>query len=602
MLNRLKNLVFGLEEFDKTKIEIRFDIVRGTIASIVIKELADFEILEEIIYKIKEELRVRSSNINKTIRNPSRNFRKKDVLELLENLVKIKYAFLEKAFNLMGNEGGFSLDDEVSTSMNDVLDDDGLDKVGTATDVLEEADSFSKKNVEKVEAETVYEPKTKTRKKEELSDLLSTSLNENVFNDDLILLKGPGFEARLENGKVPYILVNFEDEVNFPLLKNMASVFFEAYQVHGTNIIQDGLRVMILPRFQGDNLFELPRKEVDLDEVYEKILAKQKELDKLPVKKVNVDVKKQEDKKEDNVSDLDEVEDLGSENGLDGDEVNSQIKLDELKQKELDKKYLEFERKKELLRQEMEDGFLKISEDYRPKEKESLKAKEDTLDALLSSMNKTKKDMKPSPKPKEDSNDVQMEMDDPIEIEQKAPELEKEPEIEVETKTNDDKEIEKNDFEVYRDDKIFAYLNAYSSVMGELIIEPISGANMAYLEVGEISYISIFSKVFSTIVYELLGAEGTNLIWDFDSPKLRIIPRFAKDGLDNLKWELKSNTDEFLEQVKNKLLSEMQKEIQNDRSEEFKKAQDEKIAREKPPETELEAKGKFVLDALRKIP
>ena len=664
MLNRLKNLVFGLEEFDKTKIEIRFDIVRGMISSIVIKELADFEILEEIIYKIKEELRVRSSNINKTIRNPSRNFRKKDVLVLLENLVKIKYAFLERAFNLIGDNGGFKLEDEVSSSMGDILDDNSIEgdsdvgnnnvgvenltnnlsepvenldsqfsnsKTSSGSDSKTGSDSdsnISPKVVEKVEGEKIYEPKVK-KEKSELSDLLSSGAETEVKNlkndnhrdeiESLTLLNGPGFEVKLENGKVPFILISFDGDefVDCSLIKNLASAFFEVYGLHGTNIIQDEFRFMILPRFQNDGLFELPRKDVNIDEIFDKIISKQKELNK--GKKLSGSL---DDKVENEVV-LPETEAEGgvgveveAEGGVDGKEIavvgdeeiaqSKQIdenkKIAEKKQAELDKKFDEFNKKKELLRREMEDGFLKVSEDSRPKIRESLKSKEDSLDALLSTIDKTKKDMKQNPNPKKDSSDVKMEMDDAIEFERKTPEIKKEPDIEVEKKTDDDKVLEKNDFEIYRDDKIFVYLNAYSSVMGEVIVEPISGASMAYLDVADISYISIFSKIFSTIVYELLGAHGTNVIWDFDSSKLRIVPRFTEDKISNLKWELKSNTDEFLEQVRAKLLSEMQKEIKEDRSEDFKKANDAKIAREKPPETELEVKGKYVLDALRKIP
>ena len=104
MFNKLKELVFGLGEFEKTKIDVRYELINNYISSLRLNEIFDFEILEDCISKIKDQLRVKSSNLNKIIADPSKSLKKRDVNEVLEKMSKVKYDFLERAFSLIKRE------------------------------------------------------------------------------------------------------------------------------------------------------------------------------------------------------------------------------------------------------------------------------------------------------------------------------------------------------------------------------------------------------------------------------------------------------------------------------------------------------------------
>jgi hypothetical protein len=77
MSEHLKNLVFGLGGYEKVKIDSRFEEIITILPSIQIKELTDFETIEKCIYKLKEHLRIKSSNVNRLIRDSSSTLTKK---------------------------------------------------------------------------------------------------------------------------------------------------------------------------------------------------------------------------------------------------------------------------------------------------------------------------------------------------------------------------------------------------------------------------------------------------------------------------------------------------------------------------------------------
>lgn len=98
MFQELKDLIFGIRKYNKTRIETRIREISNLIPNLKIENISQFEILENSISKLLEELRVKSSNLNKIILNPKRNLLKKDILNLISNLNEIKYNFLKKTF------------------------------------------------------------------------------------------------------------------------------------------------------------------------------------------------------------------------------------------------------------------------------------------------------------------------------------------------------------------------------------------------------------------------------------------------------------------------------------------------------------------------
>ena len=79
---KIRDIFYGIKDYSKLTYEARFSLVKD----LIILEDASLDTLEEIKYKIKDMLRVSSSNLNKVINNPKRELKKRDVLEFLQFL------------------------------------------------------------------------------------------------------------------------------------------------------------------------------------------------------------------------------------------------------------------------------------------------------------------------------------------------------------------------------------------------------------------------------------------------------------------------------------------------------------------------------------
>lgn len=447
MLNHLRDLIFGLNDYEKSKLEQRFEETSIIISKISIQKIEDFEILEDIIYKLKEQLRIKSSNLNKAIKDPSRNITKKKVDEIIEKLNNLKYNFLEHAFDV-------------------------VDKVKKIEDV----------SVPELNIEPVSEFKTKEVKQ---------------------TFENPNYSFTVENGKVPYIIINFKDDIDYAIVKKISSIFFESYKMDGTNILQEENKVLVIPRKIGDSLFTMPRIQSNFEEVLSKLINLNSEEKEEPIVK--------------------------------------------------DAEYKE------------------ISEEKR-EIKNSRKKNDDSLDSLLGGITKEKKEEPP----KEESQNIEEKKDEvtkkeipkekeEIKIEKEEGkvsfeknEIKKNPEIEL---------ISVNDVElkniIYQDENIVVFLNSESKVLGEINIKRIDNKNIKNMNESDLSYITIFAKIFASVLFETMQAHGTNMIWDYNNNIVKIIPRMQNDNL-NILWKPKHNKDDFMEQIKKKLLDEMQKELQND--------------------------------------
>ena len=109
MITKLQSLIFGLGEYKKVKIEERYNEVKEILLDISIDSALEFEILESCIFKIKEQLRIKSSNLNTIItkntkysKKNSSGFRhlltKKKIQEILDTLQELKHAIITFAF------------------------------------------------------------------------------------------------------------------------------------------------------------------------------------------------------------------------------------------------------------------------------------------------------------------------------------------------------------------------------------------------------------------------------------------------------------------------------------------------------------------------
>lgn len=512
MFEKLNSLIFGNEEFEKVKIENRFQEAQGISNSLKINSLKDFEIVENCIFKIKELLRLKSSNLNKAINDPSRKIKKKEVLELLENLENIKTQYLQNKTNSTQNNTNNNLETKKS---------------------------------------------------------LTSENNNDILIGSIEILNTKEFNLILSNAKIPYILIEFKTEINYSIIKRILTVFFEEYMPEGTNIITEENSVLIIPRKNSDNIISFPSPSININEIYDKIIenktSKQNKTNKISKTKQKTEEKKEIKNKTETTSVVNNKE-----------KEEDYIPVEKITEKPQKKSLRNKEESLDNLLEAINKKITKVKEPEDPsaRELESQSARE--LEGQSTQKSEEITNSQKKPEIKEEKVTMEIIPDEKIEIQKKSKaEILKE-EIIVEKKpieqnilnnnvsfskaSSDDEGYDLEDHSLYIDDKIKVYLESKSKTAYEIVITTINEEKIANINESTFSYMMIFSKVFSQILFEETKPDGTNLIWDYSRNKLRIICRREKDGL-KLNWQLKDASDDFLEQVKNKLFSVMTKGI-----------------------------------------
>jgi len=108
----------------------------------------------------------------------------------------------------------------------------------------------------------------------------------------------------------------------------------------------------------------------------------------------------------------------------------------------------------------------------------------------------------------------------------------------------------------------------------------------------------IFSKIFSSVLFEVGEAHGTNFLFDYENNFMKIIIRFQNDELP-LSWEPKEESESFLEDLRGKLIAKMHSALGSETGEERVEKVDEVPKKKKPLSHE---KAQHILDAIRRIP
>lgn len=476
MLQRLRELVYGLNEYEKSRLDERFEIIREILPQVEIRRIDDFELVEEIIFKLKEQLRVRSSNLNKAIIDRTKDLSKEDVDYVIESLNKIKFAFLNKAFTKIE------------------------------------------------EVETPHLPSPQMQEEVKIEEEPRKELSP------ISILEGEDHNVYLYNGKNPYLVVEFKEEVDYSFLKKLSSALFDTYESSGTNIIVESKTAMIIPRHINDQLLTLPKIDSDIQEVYDRLMQNPKE--------------------------------------------------------------------------EKNEKYVEVKDRVDPDVIKTRKQKEDSLDNLLSSLEP--KETRHKPESEEDQEAVKIEKGEAdVRVERYADPLTLNPDIQVEPK----EEEKKGDFQyvIYKDDSIIVHLNEESQVLGELVVSPTNSKKIRELDEAELSYMTLFAKIFASVLFESVHAHGTNIIWDYNFNSIRIIPRYQEDKMP-LKWNPKKHKEEFMEQVKNALISEMAKDIKDPMHktpvESGKEAEIGEIGKaiEQNKKVSKDEKINYILNAIKRLP
>lgn len=573
MLNKLYDIVFGQGEFDKTKIDMRFNFISEILDKIYLEKIEDFEILESCIYKIKDQLRVKSSNLNRIIRDPGKKLTKKEVLLILDSLEKIKYDFLNLAFDKIKQVQGISQEVNQGNAnkekFNNILENntnnsDNRDNRNNQKNYIFHNENNNNKNSN--DDENIINENNKF-------DIVSNSYELSKLSDLDYLSKyfsSESFSFNLKAGKVPYIMLNFFKDINLSVVSKFASLFFETLKLNGTNIIIEDKNVYIIPRFINDNLFELPRIKSDIEKNYNMLLEYIQKKPSFYYQDKNEESVKNEVKKEEQNEDY---QTLKSEKNTFKSKFNDETSLDSILSQIVNKKT------------EFHSNKIPDSDDKIQLEKE---------DGIIIEKNEVQ-----SPSFNSEDKENQIIIDKVLPIEQSF------------------------NFVLYKDEVIIAVLEEKSKVVGEVSLYLVSGENFDFAKREELTYISLFSKVFSSVVFDVMQAHGTNILWNFSDKKITIVPRYKNDNL-NLTWKPLKNSEEFNEQIKNKLLDKMlehlpkeQENLEESNLEKKQSSQEnnladnnqkkinldtnkEKLQEEK--ELSKEEKVKYLLNSIRKIP
>ena len=105
MITLIEELVFGLNSYDKVKIEDRYEKIHSILllkptqihsqtSNLKISSIEEFDSLEQCLFKIQDQLRVKSSNLNAIIRKPNSLTKKK-----IEGIIRLLQIKQEKILN-----------------------------------------------------------------------------------------------------------------------------------------------------------------------------------------------------------------------------------------------------------------------------------------------------------------------------------------------------------------------------------------------------------------------------------------------------------------------------------------------------------------------
>ncbi len=542
MLDNLRKLVFGLGEFEKIRIDDRFKKIASLLNSIQISNLEDFEIIEECLYKLKEQLRIKSSNLNRVVKDLGCDISKKQVLNVIEKLDSIRQNFLKKA----------------------------LINTNNITKELEEREEDRK------ELPQTNQKKPEQKQSEKKEQNKST---EKPKPNEIELIEKDDYKVILHNGKTPYLVVLFKNEINYTTIRDLSMIFFETYKIGGTNIIIEKNTALIISRLENDNLLNLPRINSDLDKIFENLASK--EIDERQEEYKDIKEYKTEGKIQTRKNKEDSLDKLLSSALENSQTPPPKPKQDKSTPEIIEGRSIEIEKKPknkyndiEIIKDNIKDKLEDIGKETQTPLKDETKDKlEDEVEEIQT-----------YPREKQKIEEVKTNKE--------------ENQLEDEEREEELKAIQLP-FELYRDENIIAYLKEDSQVKGEIVLRPFSNKSLRELNESEMPYITIFSKVFVQVLFEVTQAQGTNIIWNYNDNIIQIIPRFDNDKI-NLSWELKSEKEEFLEQIRNRLIKTMQKEISTDGKE--NRQEEQPPSKEIINEDEIKERAEHVMESVRRLP
>jgi len=466
----IKKIIFGTEEYSKVPFETRFKIVTNYLNNLTKNNLNNInkDTIKEIIYKIKELLRIKSSNLNKAIRNPNRKITKKDVLNFI---------------NFLGGIVKINRDEEIiSNTYNSKLSErDNSTNFTTNSRKVDTSDYYISKSSDKINNENNevvdFKVENKNKKEDVSADINDIEKDIKKSSGNVIGRYNLKKEIFFEGHKIVFkdSYLEIERSVDLSYIKRLLSLIKES--IDNFNIIIKNSKTIIVPRLFKDDILELNyelsknSKDESLNSTFEKLK--------------DSDVKSNED--------LSEKGDDVKANNFEKIEKNREKLVKKFEEaKSLDELINNFEEKKE-----KNDKVLDLSD----KEPVEIKTKAERDIEL----NKEVKDEILDFVPKNRETKIEVEKDEPIKVEEK--------------KILD--EI-KDKYLIFEDEFIKISLKEKLPLGTIEII-------LRKDDLEAFNYGFIYSKYLSSLIFQIVKCEGTNII--FKNLKFTIYPRFNNDNV-----------------------------------------------------------------------
>lgn len=567
MITTLEELVFGLNSYEKVKIEDRYEQIHSILLSshpsLHISTIDEFDALEQCLFKIQDQLRVKSSNLNSIIKKP--NSLSKEKIETIIKLLKSKREeILNYAFTSVSKPTSTTISNNTEETQVEVEENN------------EDISTFSSNNFETKTQIENNKPKdldleNTTKSSNEVTKKQYRVEEKNSPEDSISEKKNsPQFEIS-NTGKIGIYLNSNSKKLNLITAKslleklysthlyNATLLYVESTNTNSLNLIclgvssHDTLNIPLLQRTQY--------REENLQEVYETITTH-----KNSNASVDVEVKEVEDKASNKYKNISKSKDLEEEKEVKDSASNE------------------------------EDSTNYLSIDNEVKNVETHKYEEDSLEKLVLSHEDSEKYTRGINHNKVDESFKFEKGDDSIVVEKKetfgvkeddekkknAQEDEKiktystnsedEPNstdhlITNENFSKDNSEntapqalITRSSYEIYGDDIISISVNENGTIRSQLSVSFTNNQDLLYQQPNAIAHAILFSKHFLASMFETIQSDATMLVTSLFSNSFQLLPRFQNDNVFSLGGQ--SISEEELNatqrQIESKLIEELE--------------------------------------------
>lgn len=539
MITHLEELVFGLNSYEKAKIEDRYLEIYSqltALSSYEVSTLEEFEILEKCRFKIKEQLRVKSSNLNTIIKK--KNKLNLDIMtSIIEALDLKRLQVLQKIFSKSefskrtpnSSLGEFSDDILHQSNQHNESGNSFKDSIDISQNIQHH---YTNANIELLAFNSKYQVSIATTEKIGL-EIKNINSSSSDTSDKKI-------------------------NINFKLIKKILQHLFD------TNFYLATLA--FIPSVQTNDLCKLYGIST-LNSQISPLLHSRENNSSQSLK--NVDeihslIVQTIQKKNSQNSDF-EIHNRG--NNQNKEEVSTKTIKD-----------VDFTHLKN------RDSYMELKQEFAPKS--SLKDQEDSLEELIGSQSQTHTHHNFTKEYSKDENILPVEKDDDVIILQREDPIIKTPketELEEITPYKEDKnnlqiinEVSQNlerktshleinsNLQIYSDEEVQVTLSAKPIQEGQLKVSFNIPTHFEYATTNQVAHMILCSRIFLDSIFRACNSQGTMLVTSLKSSSTHLIPRFMNDSI--FSFGTTPAKEEVLNQIQETIQNTMLKELESEKN------------------------------------